>query len=131
MLRRQRRGLIAIACVLAVGCGGQHESAREPSQSRCVLRISERGTLADGEWMSRGDAVAYCKRALGGAVVVAEYKDDEIAHEIALTKTALEQEGVRVYVRGAICYEPERFGCRPRPRVERMPRPPRRELVAP
>jgi hypothetical protein len=132
MLRRERRGLSAIACVLALGCGGQHESAREPSQDRCVVRISERGTFVDGERMSRADAVAHCKRAPGGAVLASEYPNAAIESELEQTKSALDREGVRVYRQGAICYEPGREGCRPRapaPVIHTVQ--PRRELVAP
>lgn len=128
MLRRERRGLIELACVLAIGCGGQRESAREPSQARCVVRISERGTFVDGERMSRGDVVAHCKRAPGGAVLAAEYPSAAIESELEQTKSALDREGVRVYREGPICYEPGREGCRPRTPARIQPR---REIAAP
>jgi hypothetical protein len=86
---------------------------------RCTLRISPRGTLVDGEPMSRAEAVAYCKRTAGGAIVVMEDND---AHQWTETRSALEREGVRIYVRGPLCYDPKPLGCRPRlkpePRVE-------------
>jgi hypothetical protein len=135
-----------MAYVFAVGCGS-HDEPRAPqaSQHRCTLRISQHGTLADGTRMSRADAVAHCKGSPGGAVVVIDDSPrsewDETTRTIIViedkvtraeweqTRTALQRAGVRIYVREPLCYDPDPYGCRPRPPATRWQPGPRRENV--
>jgi len=107
---------------------------------RCSLNISLRGIRVDGETRSRTDAVAYCKRTAGAVVVIegntrrewdrsagamVEIKDTAIEAEWDATRLALQREGVRIYVRGPLCYDPRVLGCRPKlePTSERTPEP--------
>lgn len=133
------RVAVTVACVVAVGCGSHHEpSTQRVSRAlpeRCTLRITPRGTFVDGEPMSRPHAVARCKRTTGGAIVVIEdsaarhrdattgaivvVEDNVTKAEWNKTRSALEREGVRIYVRGELCYQHGRFGCRPKLPPER------------
>ena len=96
--------------------------------------------------MSRADAVAHCKRAAGGAVVVIEAQPRAVWSDTAgdmvviedagtqaawdETRSALEREGVRIYVRGPLCYDPRPLGCRPRAKPETQPKPAARRVRA-
>jgi hypothetical protein len=113
---------------------------------RCTLRISQRGILVDGDPRSRAEAVAYCKRTAGAVVVIegntrrewnsaargiVELRDTALEAEWDATRLALEREGVRIYVRGPLCYDPRRLGCRPTSEPTPSPMPePRRVIVA-
>lgn len=137
------RGAVAIACVVLAACAGPPATPRAPNPSRgarCILRISHHGTFVDGEPMDRARAVAHCKRAPGGAVVVIEDTSTRVwdpstrtmvaPEEAAIraawdaTRTALEREGVRIYVRGPLCHDPQRLGCRPQAPPASPPEPP-------
>lgn len=141
------RGLVCVASLVALGCGGHrpppNRTPAAASDWRCVLRISPRGTVVDGEPMSRAAAVEYCKRAPGGAVVIIDHArrsvwsataDDMVVIEDSATKaawdktrSALEREGVRIYVRGPLCHDPRPLACRPisttQPETEPVRRP--------
>jgi hypothetical protein len=116
----------ALVAVMFVGACAPPRAPHPPVAARCTVRATARGLFVDGERMSRGEAVAYCRRTTEGAVVIL---DEDPAHGDA-TRDALEREGVRVYVRGPLCHDPRPRGCRPQiaaPRPSVTPRP----VVAP
>lgn len=139
-----------MACLFAVGCGSHREPAAPrgvlaSQDMRCTLRISQRGIFVDGEPRSRADAVAYCKGTPGGAMVVIEDKatrsewdattramlvieDRATQSEWPEMRSALQREGVRIYIRGPLCYGPWPLSCRPRAAPESGVEP-RRHLV--
>lgn len=112
---------------------------------RCTLRISQRGIFVDGEPRSRADAVAYCKGTAGAVVVIEDnaqrgwdatagtmvvIEDKATKAEWDETRSALQREGVRIYVRGPLCYGLQKFSCRPRRGLVEPPAP-RRLIVVP
>jgi hypothetical protein len=143
------RHIVMITCCIVAGCAGQSEHVnREQAKAdpmgsdlRCILRISHRGTFADGAPMSRAAAVAHCKRAPGGAVVVIEdqrkrvwdklaatmvvIEDDAIKAEWNETRLALQRAGVKMYVRGSLCDDPRPDACWPQTSAPNQPRPER------
>jgi hypothetical protein len=127
------RGIAIVAGLFAAGCASHSDLAPvEPMASqdwRCTLRIAQNEIFVDGHRMSRADAIARCKAAAGGAVVVLEDCPartwDQTTHAMVVnedkvtkaewdeTRSALQREGVRIYVRGPLCYDPRPLGCRP------------------
>jgi hypothetical protein len=99
----------ALVAMVFVGACASPRAPHAPIAARCTVRPTARGLFVDGERMSRGEAVAYCRRTSEGAVVIL---DEDPAHGDA-TRDALEREGVRVYVRGPLCHDPRPGGCRP------------------
>jgi hypothetical protein len=97
---------------------------------RCTLRISHQGIFVDDVPKSSADAVAYCKRTAGAMAVSEEYPttggwdetpdanvvigDEVTKREWDEMRLALRREGVRIYVRGPLCYDPRPDGCRPK-----------------
>jgi hypothetical protein len=138
-----------VGCLLVVGCASRHAPAPPAASSdwRCAVRITERGILVDGAPMSRVEAIARCKHAPGGAVVVIEHGSETrwdpvldalVSIKSTTTQTVwaelraeLAHEGVRVYVRGPLCYELDPLGCRPRLPPERAPAPPKPQALPP
>ena len=143
------RGAAIVVGLFAAGCGSHIEAdPREPMAPRdwrCTLRIAHNEIFVDGQLMARADAIAHCKAAAGGAVVVIEdsptHTWDQTTHAMVViedtitkaewdeTRSALQREGVRIYVRGPLCYDPRPLGCRPT-MPPPVPRPaPERHLV--
>ena len=122
-----RPGLVLAVVGAAIGCAPTHPTHAPRSDARCTVRISERGTFVDGERTTQADAIARCKRAPGGAVLVVE--DDQLRAESDATRVALERERVRVYVLQPLCHEPQPLGCRPRAAPRPMSESDRRRVV--
>ena len=100
---------------------------------RCTLRISQRGIFVDGDPMSRADAVAHCKHTAGAMVVFddsATQRSDKTGNAIIVlnpsttaaewdaTRSALQREGVRIYIRGPLCYGLSPDSCGPTAKPE-------------
>ena len=83
--------------------------------------------------MSRADAIAHCKRTAGALVVFDDSPWDAtgtamvvirpkaIDAEWEATRSALQRAGVRIYIRGPLCYGLWPDSCRPTARPEPTP----------
>ncbi len=102
----------ALAALALVGCTSHREPPpRVPASSpdaRCTLDITDKRILVDGERGTREQAIAYCKRMPGGAVVTV---DDTSSPAWTEMRTALWEHDVRFHVRGRLCWASKPDGC--------------------
>lgn len=72
---------------------------QSPPRERCTLRVAAKGIYADGDLMSRDQAIAMCKRTSGAVVNVADDAPPTAWPEL---RSRLEREHITIHLRGVI-----------------------------